>query len=71
MKKVYRLEKLGCANCASKMQEAIMRVEGVKSAKVNFMLAKLTIEADSTEDMPAKEDLQKIVSSIEPYCKIQ
>ncbi len=71
MKKVYRLNKLGCANCANQMQEAIQALDGVKSAKVNFMLAKMTLEADSAEDLPAKDELQKIISSIEPYCTIQ
>ena len=53
------------------MQEAIQALDGVKSAKVNFMLAKMTLEADSAEDLPAKDELQKIISSIEPYCTIQ
>ena len=64
MKKVYRLNKLGCANCANQMQEAIQALDGVKSAK-------MTLEADSAEDLPAKDELQKIISSIEPYCTIQ
>ncbi|MBK1637428.1 cation transporter [Rhodovulum adriaticum] len=70
MKKVYRLENLGCASCASKMGEEISKIEGVNSAKVNFMLSKLTIEVDSKEDLPSKESLSQVIRSIENYCSI-
>lgn len=71
MKKTYKLENLGCASCAQKMEAAIGKLEGVNSAKVNFMLAKLTLEADRLEAFPAKAELQKIIASIEPYCELR
>ncbi len=45
MKKVLRLENLDCANCATKMENAIRKIDGVKDASVSFMTRKLTIEA--------------------------
>ena len=45
MKKTFKLDELGCANCGAKMEDAIKKIEGVVSAKVNFMAQKLTIEA--------------------------
>jgi len=69
MKKIYRLDHLGCANCAAKMQAQILKLDGVISAKVNFMLAKLTVEAEDAL-MPTKAELQRIISSIEPECVI-
>lgn len=66
MKKTYQLKNLGCASCALTMGKEIEKLEGVESAKVNFMLRKLTI----TGDQPEKEDLQRIISSIEPDCRI-
>lgn len=69
MKKIYKLAHLGCANCAAKMQTQISRLDGVTSAKVNFMLAKLTVEAQD-DCMPSREQLQSIIASIEPDCVI-
>lgn len=69
MKKVYKLDKLGCANCAAKMGEKIEKLDGVTKAKVNFMLSKLTVEADD-DKMPSKEVLADIIKSVENYCEI-
>lgn len=67
MKKTYKLEQLGCANCAQKMQDEIEKIDGVQSAKVNFMLRKLTVVADT---QPSKDLLQNIITTIEPDCRI-
>ena len=70
MKKTYKLENLGCANCANVMSEKISKLDGVKKAKVNFMLSKLTVEADDEGEMPSKQELEKIIKSVENYCEI-
>ena len=44
MKKVYNLSDLDCANCASKMESTIKKIDGVTNASVNFMTQKMTIE---------------------------
>ena len=46
MKKSVRLRDLGCAHCAAKMEQAIRRIDGVQAVNVNFLLQKLTIEAE-------------------------
>ena len=46
MKKKFRVEGVDCADCAAKMEEGIKKIDGVKSAKINFLTEKLTIEAD-------------------------
>ena len=55
MKKVFKLEGLGCANCAAKIEKAVSKLEGVSSASVNFMTTKMVIEADdaNSQDMHA------------------
>lgn len=70
MKKTYKLDNLGCANCANVMSEKISKLEGVKKAKVNFMLSKLTVEVDDEREMPSKQELEKIIKSVENYCEI-
>ncbi len=71
MKKIYRLNDLGCANCASKMEREISKLEGVNSATVNFMMQKLTIDAvdESFDDIMAR--VQKIIKKIEPDCTVK
>lgn len=38
-----------CANCAAKVEEAIKKIEGVHSARVNFMTQKLILDADDDD----------------------
>lgn len=46
MKKVFVLEDLDCANCASKIENAVKELEGVISASVSFMTSKLILETE-------------------------
>lgn len=43
-KRVYILENLGCAHCASKMEERIQALEGVESATITFATKQLQQE---------------------------
>ena len=45
MKKIFKLEGLNCAHCASVIEEKVAKVEGVKSVMVNFMTTKMTLES--------------------------
>jgi len=42
-KRVYILENLGCAHCASKMEERIQALEGVESATITFATKQLRL----------------------------
>jgi copper chaperone CopZ len=66
MKKTFRLEGLGCANCAAKMERAINGLDGVKEATVNFMTTKLVIEAEDEKMTDIIADSEKIIKKIEP-----
>ena len=58
MKKKFKCE-IDCANCASKVEEAIRKIDGVTDAKVNFMLQKFTLEAeDDRFDAILKEAIE-------------
>lgn len=70
MKKTFKLIDLDCANCAAKMETAIKKLDGVKSASVSFMTQKLTLEAD---DAIFEDVLKKAVDcckKVEPDCTI-
>ena len=70
MKKTFKCE-VDCANCAAKMEEAIKKIDGVKSARVNFMTQKLVLEtADDVFDSVLKEAV-KACKKVEPDCEIE
>lgn len=70
MKKVYSLENLDCPNCATKMEKAINDLDNVSSAKVNFLMQKLTLDAKDEEFENTLDCAQKEISKIEHECKI-
>lgn len=70
MKKHFKLDELDCANCGAKMQDAIGKIDGVTSVKVNFMAQKLTIEADDARFDEIMDEAQRICHKIEPDCDI-
>lgn len=70
MKKKFKLEDLCCANCAAKMEDGIQKLPGVKSANINFMMQKLTVEADDDQFDAVMEDVVKLCKKIEPDCTI-
>lgn len=61
IKKELYLEGLGCANCAQKIENEVGKLEGVKHAKVDFVLKKLTIEIAENTKM---DDLVKKAAAI-------
>lgn len=72
MKKKFKLENLGCANCAAQMEEKINKLDGVKNASVSFMTENLKIEVeDETKLDEILDKSQKIISTIEPNTKIK
>lgn len=70
MRKVFMLEDLDCANCAAKMEAAIKKIEGVDFASVNFVMQKLTLEADDAVFDGCLKEAQKAIKKIEPDCRI-
>ncbi len=70
MKKSYKLIDLGCANCASKMERAISKIDGVNKATISFMTQKLTIDADDDKFDNILKEAATAVRKIEPDCKI-
>lgn len=63
MKKVFEIE-VDCAACALKCEEAIKKVEGVNNCNINFMLQKMTIEADNVDSV--MKAVVKAAQRVEP-----
>lgn len=70
MKKKYKLEDLCCANCAAKMEAGIQKIPGVKEANINFMMQKLTVEAEDDQFEQIMDEVVKVCKKIEPDCRI-
>ena len=70
MKKKFKMEELDCANCAAKMEDLIKKIPGVHDASMNFMMQKLTIDADDDKFDEILAEAQKACSKIEKNCRI-
>ncbi len=70
VKKTFEMEDLDCANCARKMQDAISKLEGVLSCDVNFMLQKLTLEYDDSNEKKLFKEVKKCIKKVEPDCTV-
>jgi len=71
MKKVFKLEDLGCANCAAKMEREINKIDGVNNVTVNFITQKLTIESEQQSLDDIIKSIQKTIKKIEPDCTLK
>lgn len=71
MKKTFKLIDLDCAHCAAKMEEGVKKLPGVKSASVNFLSQKFTLEADDAEFDEVLKAAVKVCKDIEPDCTIK
>ena len=65
MKKKYECE-IDCANCAAQVQEAIGKIPGVQSVKLNFMMQKFTLEAEDERFEEILQEAIRIGKTIEP-----
>lgn len=65
------LEDLDCAHCAAKMEEGIKKIDGVINASVNFVMQKLTVEAEEKDFDDIMKKVVKVCKKIEPDCRIK
>lgn len=70
MKRSFKLENLGCANCARKMEEGIAALENVNSARVVFMTEKLVLDVVDGTMEQVLDAAQDIISRYEKDCVI-
>ena len=66
MKKVFKLEGLNCAHCATKIEEKVSKLEGVKSVVINFMTTKMTLESVDENIGDIVEKVKKLINEVEP-----
>lgn len=69
MRKTFKME-VDCANCAAKIEDAIKKIDGVNSARVNFMTQKLTLDAEDDKFDKALKEAAKITKKMDDDCCI-
>ena len=65
MKKKLKMENIDCAHCAQEMEDLIGKIDGVNSARINFMLQKLTLDADDERFEEIVEEARKAVKTVD------
>ena len=69
MKKKFECE-IDCANCAAEIQDAISKINGVQSVKVNFLMQKFSLEAEDERFDEILKEAIRIGKTIEPDFKV-
>ena len=70
MKIKYTITGLDCPNCAAKLADKMSAIEGVDSAKINFLTEKLTVET-SLEESAAYSALSEAAKAFSRDVKIE
>lgn len=70
MKKTIKVEDLDCANCAAKLEKAILGIDGVQRATVSFMAQKILLEADDDRFDDILKEIKKTAKKVVPDCTI-
>ena len=70
MKKKYKLDEIDCANCALKLEKTNKKLEGVTNVKVNYMMQKLTLEADDANFDAVEKEMLACAKRMEPDMEV-
>ncbi len=70
MIKVIKLDGEICANCASKIEDEIKKLDGVNNARVNAMTMRFKLDADDAKVDEVVAESVRIFKKIEPDCEV-
>lgn len=70
MKIKYTISGLDCPNCAAKLAGQMSNIEGIDSAKINFLTEKLTVET-TLDESTAYDALSKAAKAFSRDVKIE
>ena len=70
MHRSFKIQNLGCANCAAKMENDINKLDGVSKANISFMTQRLTLDADDTRFDDIVNECDRICKKYEPETSI-
>lgn len=65
MKKIFILEGLDCANCGTKIENAIKKINNVNDCVVNFMTRKIILEIEKDDFANTIENCKNTILKID------
>ena len=71
MKSKFKIKGLDCANCASQLERAIQKLEGIGNASISFMTQKMELEYDETKKEEIIQNVKKVIKKEEPDVTIE
>lgn len=71
MKSKFNIKGLDCANCASNLEIAIKKIDGVENVVVNFITQKMEIDYDEERKEIIMQAMKKVIKKEEPDVKIE
>ena len=66
MKIRYKIKGLDCANCATELERAIQKLDGIENISISFITQKLELEYDETRKEEIIKSVKKIIKKEEP-----
>ncbi|WMC93538.1 cation transporter [Kineothrix sp. MB12-C1] len=70
MRKTYILEDLDCAHCASEIEAAVGKLDGVMRSTVTLLTQKMVIEVEEAKVSGITKEVKKIVKKFEPDVEV-
>ena len=71
MKSKFKIEGLDCANCASELERAIQKLDGVENISISFITQKMVLEHDEERKEEIIQKIKKVIKKEEPDVKIE
>lgn len=71
MKSKFRIKGLDCANCASGLERALNKIDGIENAVISFMTERLEIEYDENNKDEILKKIKKVIKKEEPDVTIE
>ena len=70
MTKTYKIE-VDCAHCASKMETAAKKIDGVSDININFLTLKMKVTfADGADEGKVMQNIRTACRKIESDCEV-
>ncbi len=71
MKIKYNIVGLDCANCASELENRLVKVEGVKEVSINFLMQRMELIIDEARKKEIIKEVKKVIKHEEPDVEIE
>lgn len=69
MKNKFIIEGIDCASCATKIEEKVSKIKGIKNVNLNFLTSKFSFETEEENNLIP--EVIKTINKIEPTATIK